>query len=127
MKYQDMPYERVDFDRVEKEFNGLKEDFAAAKSGEEQFAVHERYYALRDRVDTMMTLAQTRHDGNTADEFYSAEQDYYDEMSPRYSNMVIEYQKLLYDSPYRKVLEEKIGPVAFKAVWDTVLLLPSRG
>ena len=60
MKYQDMPYERVDFDRVEKEFNGLKEDFAAAKSGEEQFAVHERYYALRDRVDTMMTLAQTR-------------------------------------------------------------------
>ena len=46
--------------------------------------------------------------------FYSAEQDYYDEMSPRYSNMVIEYQKLLYDSPYRKVLEEKIGPVAFK-------------
>ena len=38
----------------------------------------------------MMTLAQTRHDGNTADEFYSAEQDYYDEMSPRYSNMVIE-------------------------------------
>ena len=43
----------------------------------------------------MMTLAQTRHDGNTADEFYSAEQDYYDEMSPRYSNMVIEYQKLL--------------------------------
>ena len=114
MKYQDMPYERVDFDQVEKEFNGLKEDFAAAKSGEEQFAVHERHYALRDRVDTMMTLAQTRHDGNTADEFYSAEQDYYDEMSPRYSNMVIEYQKLLYDSPYRKVLEETIGPVAFK-------------
>ena len=114
MKYQDMPYERVDFDWVEKEFNGLKQDFAAAKSGEEQFAVHERYYALRDRVDTMMTLAQTRHDGNTADEFYSGEQDYYDEMSPRYSNMVIEYQKLLYDSPYREVLEEKIGPVAFK-------------
>ena len=114
MKYQDMPYERVDFDRVEKEFNGLKQDFAAAKSGEEQFAVHERYYALRDRVDTMMTLAQTRHDGNTADEFYSGEQDYYDEMSPRYSNMVIEYQKLLYDSPYREVLEKKIGPVAFK-------------
>ena len=114
MKYQDMPYERVDFDRVEAEFETLKKDFAAAGSGEEQFAVHERYYALRDRVDTMMTLAQTRHDGNTADEFYSAEQDYYDEMSPRYSNMVIEYQKLLYDSPYRRELEEKIGPVAFK-------------
>ena len=43
MKYQDMPYERVDFDRVEVEFETLKKDFAAAGSGEEQFAVHERY------------------------------------------------------------------------------------
>ena len=42
MKYQDMPYERVDFDRVEAEFETLKKDFAAAGSGEEQFAVHER-------------------------------------------------------------------------------------
>ena len=28
--------------------------------------------------------------------------------------MIIEYQTLLYDSPYRKELEEKIGAVAFK-------------
>ena len=46
--------------------------------------------------------------------FYSAEQDYYDEESPRYSNMVINYEKLLYESPYRNVLEDKIGLVAFK-------------
>ena len=56
--------------------------------------------------------AHIRHDVNTADEFYSAEQDYYDEESPRYSNMVINYEKLLYESPYRNVLEDKIGLVA---------------
>ena len=40
MKYQDMPYERVDFDRVEKEFNCRNDHFAAAKIGDEQFADH---------------------------------------------------------------------------------------
>lgn len=109
-----MPYERVDFNKVEEEFTQLMKEFKEAGNGEEQFAVHRKYYELRDRVDTLMTMAHIRHDVNTADEFYSTEQDYYDEESPRYSNMVIKYEKLLYESPYRSVLEDKIGPVAFK-------------
>ena len=109
-----MPYERVDFNKVEEEFTQLMKEFKEARNGEEQFAVHRKYYELRDRVDTLMTIAHIRHDVNTADEFYSAEQDYYDEESPRYSNMVINYEKLLYESPYRNVLEDKIGLVAFK-------------
>ena len=114
MKFTEMPYGRVDFDEVEKEFAALMEEFRAAGSGEEQFAVHQKYYALRDRTDTCITLAQIRHDVDTTDGFYKEEQDYYDQMGPRYSNMVIEYQKLLYDSPYRAELEKKIGPVAFR-------------
>lgn len=114
MKFSQMPYERVDFNKVEEEFTQLMKEFKEARNGEEQFAVHRKYYELRDRVDTLMTIAHIRHDVNTADEFYSAEQDYYDEESPRYSNMVINYEKLLYESPYRNVLEDKIGLVAFK-------------
>ncbi len=114
MKFKDMPYERVDFNQTKEEFGRLMEAFSAAKDGEEQFAVHQRYYALRDHVDTMMTLAQIRHDVDTADAFYKAEQDYYDEQGPLYTNMIVAYQKLLYESPYRDVLESKIGPVAFK-------------
>ena len=114
MKFSEMPYERVDFNKVEEEFKQLMKEFGEAATGEGQFAVHQKYYRLRDKVDTMMTIAQIRHDVNTADAFYSAEQDYYDEQSPKYSNMIIEYQTLLYDSPYRKELEEKIGAVAFK-------------
>ena len=29
-----------------------------------------------------MTIAEIRHDGNTADPFYAAEKDYYDETAP---------------------------------------------
>ena len=57
MKFKDMPYERVDFDKVDEEFKQLMAEFDAAKSGEEQFEVHKKYYDLTDRVSTMMTIA----------------------------------------------------------------------
>lgn len=114
MKFKDMPYERVDFDQVEKELKALSKEFDAAKSGEEQFAVHQKFYELNDRVSTLYTISHIRFDIDTKDEFYEKEHDYYDEKLPVYSNLVLAYQKKLYDSPYREYLESKIGPVAFK-------------
>ncbi len=114
MKFKDMPYERVDFEKVAEEFKAIMQEFDAAKSGEEQFEVHKKYYDLTDRVGTMMTIAHIRHDVDTSDAFYDAEQAFYDEKGPEFSNMAVAYQKKMYESPYRAYLEEKIGPVAFK-------------
>ena len=114
MKFKDMPYERVDFTKVETELKELTDAFEKAQSGEEQFAIHERFYALTDRVDTLMTIANIRFDVDTSDKFYTEEHEYYDEKGPVYSNLVLEYYKKLYNSPYRAYLETKIGPVAFK-------------
>lgn len=116
MKFKDMPYERVDFEQVEKEFQELTRAFEAAASGQEQFAVHEKFYALTDRVNSLMTIACIRFDANTADAFYEKEQEYYDEKWPVFTNLILEYQKKLYASPFRPYLEEKIGPVAFRNV-----------
>lgn len=114
MKFQDMPYERVDFEEVEAQFQQLMKELEEAKSGEEQFAVHQRYYELTNRVMTLITIAQIRFDIDTSDEFYDKEREYYDEKIPVLNNMIVAYQKKLYASPYRAYLEEKIGPVAFK-------------
>ena len=114
MKFKDMPYERVDFTKVEEEFKQLMAEFDAATSGEEQFAVHQKYYELTEQILTMMTIAHIRHDVDTTDAFYDAEQNYYDEMQPVLNNLMVAYQKKMYDSPYRAYLEAQIGPVAFK-------------
>lgn len=116
MKFKDMPYRRVDFDSVEKEMRALMEEFERAESGEEQFAVHQKYYKLTDEVDTQMTIAHIRYDVDTTDEFYSGEREYYDEKQPVYSNLLLEYDKKLYASPYREELVKKIGPVVFKDI-----------
>lgn len=114
MKFSEFPYERVDFEKVEQEMKGLMEEFEQARDGEEQFAVHQKFYALNDRVTTLYTIANIRFDIDTSDTFYEGEKKYYDEKMPFYSNMVLAYQKKLYYSPFRAELEKKIGPVAFK-------------
>ena len=114
MKFKDMPYERIVFVQVKEQLKGLMTELSEAKSGEEQFEIHRKFYKLNDRVQTQVTLCSIRHTIDTTDGFYEKEQNYYDEQVPEYSNLCVEYQKLLFASPYRKVLEEKIGSVAFK-------------
>ena len=114
MKFKDMPYERIDFAKAKAELSEIMEKSKAAKSGEEQFEIHKEFYQLNDKIQTQVTLCSIHHTIDTTDEFYEKEQNYYDEQIPEYSNMCVEYQKILFHSPYRQVLEEKIGQVAFK-------------
>lgn len=114
MKFKNMPYERIDFAKAKAELSEIMEKSKAAKSGEEQFEIHKEFYQLNDKIQTQVTLCSIRHTIDTTDEFYEKEQNYYDEQIPEYSNMCVEYQKILFHSPYKQVLEEKIGQVAFK-------------
>ncbi len=114
MKFSEMPYTRVDMDEVKKFFEQLIEDSKNAKSGEEQFKLHKKYYDYIGDIRTNITIAIFRHSVDTTEEFYTKENDYIDEIWPLISQYTTEYTKVLYNSPYRDYLEEKIGKVAFK-------------
>ena len=116
MKFSEMPYKRVDFEQVKADFTQLENKLEKAASGAEQLAVHEKFYKLTGSVMTQMTLAEIRHDIDTTDEFYNAEQDYYDQNGPIFQNLCVSYQRKLFASPYRAELEEKIGKVAFRNI-----------
>ena len=116
MKFSEMPYERVDMKQVEAEYKRIMEASKNAKSGEEQFAIHKEYYKLKNDVQTNIEIAMIRHDIDTTDEFYEKERNFYDEILPLIEQYDTEYQKILFDSPYRAYLEEKIGKVSFKNI-----------
>ncbi len=116
MKFKDIPYERIDMEEVKKGFEALIKEQKEAKSGQEQFEIHKKAYALRDKVLTQMTICEIRHTGNTVDEFYEAENNYYDEKKPEFDDLTLQYSKTLLESPFRVYLEEKIGKVAFKNI-----------
>lgn len=114
MKFKDMPYTRVDKEEARKIFKSIIEEAKSAQSAEEQFAIHKKYYAIMDKIDSQKTLAIVRYYVDTTDEFYEKETEYYDEFIPEVDGLSVEYQKVLFDSPYRKEMEAIIGPVAFK-------------
>ena len=116
MKFSEMPYKRVDMDEVERKYKDIIERTKNAASGEEQFEIHKEYYKFSGDLETNMTLAYIRHDIDTTDEFYEKEQDFYDEKMPIIRNYETEYGKVLFESPYRDVLEQKMGKVPFKNI-----------
>ena len=114
MKFSEMPYERIDFEALKGAFKELEEALDHAESGEEQFAVHEKFYKICNHVMTESQIAMIRSDIDMSDEHYLEEQRYFDEQMPVFQNLVVSYQKKLYHSKFRPYLEEKIGKVAFK-------------
>lgn len=116
MKFKDMPYERLQFEEIEKSFSDLLKGFKEATTGEEQFELHQKYYEIMDQIETMTTIATIRHDVDTTDEFYKGEKDFYDDMGPKIDNLITSYKKALYESKFRPYLESKIGKVAFKNI-----------
>ena len=101
MKFKDMPYERPDIELLEKKIDELIKRQQDAKSGEEQFEINKEYYKLRKDFETAYNIAYIRHDADSTDEKYEKENDYFDEILPRWSNACIKYSRALFDSPFR--------------------------
>ena len=105
-----MPY------KLKEEFAGLEQDLSNASTGDEAFRVHERFYKVFNHVMSESQIAMIHSDIDMSDEKWLAEQQFFDEHMPIFENLVVSYKKKLYESPYRGVLEEKIGKVAFKNI-----------
>ncbi len=56
-----------------------------------------------------MELCYVRHDMDVNDPFYAAEQDYYDEIGPRLSDLASQFDRALLESPHRDDLERALG------------------
>lgn len=121
MKYDDFPYERPDMKELDDKFNLLLERITSAKNCDEQDEAMRDINKIRDNFDTSLSIVYTRYTGNTEDEFYKAEQDFFDESEPVFHSLVSKYYQAILNSPYRKELEKKWGEQLF-----TVAELESR-
>ena len=67
MKFSEMPYTRVDFSAVIAQAQEIIQRASSAKSGEEQFEIHQEFNKLMDHVRTLYTIAHIRRDGEWVD------------------------------------------------------------
>ena len=116
MKVSELPYRRVTLEEVSAAMDDIIARIKNASSADEILAAREDYLKIYLEYSTNYSLAYMRYTINTADEFYVAENDYYDEVGPKIQNYMVAYACALLDSPFRAELEEKLSPVLFKSL-----------
>ena len=116
MKVSELPYKRVTLEEVASVMEDVIPRIQNAKSVEEVLSAREDYLKLALEYYTANSLAYMRYSINTADEFYVAENDYYDEAGPAVNNYNVEYASALLDSPFRQELEKELSPVLFQSM-----------
>lgn len=112
MKFSEMPYRRVE-KAVLDQISRLTERFTCASSAEEAEKIFMESEAISTEVQTMMNLCYIRSTIDTTDEFYAAEQEYNDELTPLLTEKSQEFSKALCASPFRGELEKKWGTLLF--------------
>lgn len=114
MKVSELPYERVKLEELQEALPKIAERIRGAKTAEEILAARQDYKKLLRRYSTNASLASMRYTINTVDEFYVAENEYYDEIGPKAQVLFQEYVKAMLESPLRPELEEKLGKLVFR-------------
>jgi len=116
MKFSEYKYERPNFEKDKAEIEELVQKINAATKKEEQFAAIDQMNVLRNKFDTMFTLSSIRHSINTNDAFYEKENEFFDEKTPEYSNLIDGYLKAINNSKFKDALIEKYGKYLFDKI-----------
>ena len=120
MKFSEMIYKRPDFETVKTELRAKLESFKNAKNAEEQIKCLDEINAIRNNIDTQAELSNIRHSINNNDEFYSKENDYWDEYGPLYANETTNLAKAILGSPFLDDLKKKYPKQLFTLLENSV-------
>ena len=116
-KVSQLPYQRVSMEAFAQEIQGIITQVKEASSAQAVMAARDQCNQLVIRWQTAEALSYMRYSINTADPFYLAEKDYYDEVGPQAQNYLLEYTKAMLATPFRQELEESgaIIPLVFRS------------
>lgn len=114
MKFQSMPYARPDIDGIKEKLKALKERIEKAESASEVVDLYTEVCAVSEEYSTLGSLAYVRHTINTADEFYDAENNFFDEIGPDVADAFQNVNKAMLASPFRAELDAHYGELLLK-------------
>lgn len=114
MKVSELKYERVSLESVKDDIERNLALIKNAKSVDDVLKARENLLEIIKEFQTAHSLAYMRYTLNTVDEFYVKEIEYYDEVSPKFSDLMHKCTVALVESPFRPELEKRLSPVLFK-------------
>ena len=114
--FENIPYERLDFDKIKAFYDELNARLAAAQSYAEVKKCILEEEEFSSTINTMGTIATVRHTIDTSDEFYSAEEEFFNQKYPEIMPYMQAFNAGLLRSPFRKQIDEEYGAHFLKAV-----------
>ena len=114
MKVSELPYRRVTLEEVSAVMEDVISRVQNAACVGDVLKAREDHLKIFLEFFTNSSLAYTRYSLNTVDEFYVAENDYYDEIGPSVRNYSVRYASAMLDSPFRAELEQALSPLLFR-------------
>lgn len=113
VEFSKMEYRRPDIEKYEKDIYAVFKKFDEAKTAKECIDIIDEAENLFVMMNTLSSLVYIRYTINTKDEFYSKEQEFFDEIGPRLSKYADEYRKRILSCKFRKELVEEFGNTIF--------------
>lgn len=113
MKFSEMKYERPDAQSLKDQLAKLSSELENAADYE---TAHKVFLAIEDlstEFSTQATLAQIRHSIDARDEFYTKENDFWNELGPELEEYVQSINQNMLKSPFRKDFEKEYGKLLF--------------
>lgn len=110
-KFGDMNYQRPDVDKVLEAYQMLTAKAQQAQDGEQLVQVFAEHRKLDDDYSTAARLARIRYTLNTRDEFYTAENDFFDAHDPAVENARLNLYRAILSSPHKAALADKYGEI----------------
>ncbi len=113
MKFSEFEYKRPEIEGFKQDFEIALKNFENGDSLEAQDEALREISRLREEFGTMWNICLIRHTSNTKDEFYEAENSFFDKNLPSYEALNTRFYEALTQSPFRKELREKWGKQLF--------------
>ncbi len=107
--FDEFPYVRPDMEELNQVFDKYLQAFTEADTADQQEEALTAIIDLRAEFGSMYNLCYVRHTANTADPFYEAENQYFDEQSPSFEALNNQLYKALLNSRFRRHLAQKFG------------------
>ena len=113
MKFSEMKYERPDLAALKQTLRALTERLQAAEDYAQARAVFLEHEQQVIHMQTLATLASVRHTIDTRDEFYDAEETFWNAASPELDEFEDAWKGAMLESPFRKEFAAEFGDLMF--------------
>ena len=126
MKFNEMTYTRPDIDALLARCRELAAKAAASPDGDALVRLYYEQSEAFAEYNTAANLANIHYTCDTRDEYWKAEQDFFDANGPAVTNASVEISRAFLANPHVDALTEKFGTTCVAGMKNAVLSMDDR-